>query len=141
MSSDAERIALIERGWSLFEAGDAEAMLPLFHPDLEINSPVEMGNPGRYHGREGWEQWVSHWFEAWDEFKQEMIRAEAVGERSVIAEVHQAARGRATGIEIERTIAYVYEVRDGKLAYLSLRPDLEAAREHALERESAASSD
>jgi ketosteroid isomerase-like protein len=135
MSSEADRVAAVERGWRAFESGDEEALLAFFDPEMEIHSPPEMGNPGTFHGPDGFRRWAGHWFEAWEEFRQDMLSVEAVGERSAVAEVRQVARGRSAGIELERTVVYVYELRDDKLVYLSLLPDLKTARAHALERE------
>ena len=140
MSSGDERVALIERGWTAFLSGDAEAFLAMLDTEIEIHAPPEMGNPGTFHGHEGLMQWMSEWFEAWDEFEQTLISAEAVGSRSAIAEVRQSARGRSAGIELERTVAYVYEIRGGRLIFMSLQPDLDAAREQALEREAVSAS-
>jgi ketosteroid isomerase-like protein len=135
MSSDADRVAVVERGWRAFESGDEKAVLAFLDPEIEIYSPPEVGNPGTFRGHAGWMQWVTHWFEAWGEFRQELLGIEPIGDRSVVSEVRQTARGRSAGIELERTVAYVYEVRGAKAVYLGLQPDLEAARAPALERE------
>ena len=140
MSSGDERLGLVEQGWNAYQSGDLVAFLALVHPDIEVVSPPDMGNPGTFRGHEGLVEWMSEWFEAWDEFEQELLSVEAVGSRSVVQAVRQTARGRSTGIEIARDIAYVYEIRDEKLAYLALQADLEQARAHALERETAGSS-
>ena len=53
----------------------------------------------------------------------------------MIAHVRQVARGRTAGLELERTASYVYELRDGKVVYMALLVDPDAARADAAERE------
>jgi ketosteroid isomerase-like protein len=136
MTDSEQRIAQVAEGWRAFEEGGAEAVLPYLDPEIEVHASADVGNPGTFHGRDEWRNWVGHWFDAWDQFDQEVVGVEAVGERSVIADVVQRARGRSTGVELERTVSYVYELRDGKVVYLGLFADTETARAAAGERES-----
>jgi hypothetical protein len=53
----------------------------------------------------------------------------------VLNELRQTARGRAGGVELERTATFLIEVREGKVVYLGLFPDTDAARAAAAERE------
>jgi ketosteroid isomerase-like protein len=135
MSSADERVELVMSGWRAFEAGDAAAVLAYFDPGIEVFSPPEAGNPGTFHGHEGFLRWVGHWYDAWDEFSQEVVGVEPIGERCVISDVRQVARGRAAGVELERTASYLYELRHGKVIYMALFVDPDAARAAAAERE------
>jgi hypothetical protein len=44
-----ERLALVRRTWELYNAGEVDAALETFHPDV-------LGNAGTYHGRDGFLQ-------------------------------------------------------------------------------------
>jgi hypothetical protein len=60
-----------------------------------------------------------------------------VGDRHVVADVHQTGHGRA-GIEVSMNVAFLFEVRDDELVtFLALMPDREQAVELAREREAA----
>ncbi len=135
MSDGDERIELVERGWRAFEAGDTAAVLGFFDPEIVVYSPPDAGNPGTFRGHEGFLGWVGHWYDAWEDFSQEVVAIEPVGERCVVAHVRQVARGRTAGLELERTASYVYELRDGKVVYMALHVDPDAARADAAERE------
>jgi ketosteroid isomerase-like protein len=135
MSDADERVELLLAGWRAFEAGDVPAVLEYFDPEVEVFAPPEAGNPGTFHGHEGFLRWVGHWYEAWEDFSQEIVDVEPFGERCVIADVRQVARGRSAGLELERTVSYVYELRDGKVVYMALFVDADAARGAASERE------
>jgi ketosteroid isomerase-like protein len=137
MSSADERVRLVEQGWRAFEEGDLESVLGLFDPEIEVYSPPEAGNPGTFHGHEGYLRWAGHWFDAWDEFSQEITGIEPIGERCVITNVRQYARGRSAGVELERAACWLYELRDGKAVYMALFLDADAARAAAREREGA----
>jgi hypothetical protein len=102
---------------------------------IEVYSAPEVGNPGTFHGHQGYLSWASHWFDAWDEFNQDVLKTEPLGEHWVLSEVRQTARGRAGGVEIERTATFVFEVREGKAVYFGLFPDTATARAAAAERE------
>jgi ketosteroid isomerase-like protein len=131
------RVELVEAGWRAFEAGDAAAVLEYFDPEVEVYAPPEAGNPGTFHGHDGFMRWIGHWFDAWEDFSQEVLEVEPVGERCVIADVKQVARGRTAGLELERIASYLYELRDDTVVYMALFVDRDAARAAAVQRESA----
>lgn len=135
MVSGDERVELVMTGWRAFEEGDVAAVLEYFDPEIVVHASAEAGNPGTFHGHDGFLSWVGHWYEAWEDFSQEVVGVEPVGERCVIADVRQIARGRTAGLELERTAFYLYELRDRKVVYLALFVDGDAARAAALERE------
>ncbi|MFL6829019.1 MAG: nuclear transport factor 2 family protein, partial [Sphingomicrobium sp.] len=120
MSSNDERVRLVEQGWRAFQEGDLESMLELFDSEIEVYAPPEAGNPGTFHGHDGYLRWAGYWFDAWDEFTQEITDIEPIGERCVITNVRQYARGRSAGVELERAASWLYELRDGKVVYMAL---------------------
>ena len=134
MSDTDDRVEVVLAAWRAYEQ-DPGSILEYLDPEIEVYSAPEVGNPGTFHGHQGYVDWAGHWFDAWDEFNQEILSAEPVGERCVLNEVRQAARGRAGGVELERTATFLYEIRDGKAVYLGLFPDSAAARAVAAERE------
>jgi ketosteroid isomerase-like protein len=133
--SPQERVELVRRGHAAYEAGDLDTVLALLDPEIEVYAPPGVGNPGTYHGHDGWLHWIGHWNEAWDEFRQEVRGVEPIGARHVVADVVQSARGRASGVELELAASYVYELREGRLVYMAIYLDGEEARAVARERE------
>ena len=137
MSASAEeRIALARRGIELYDAGDLEGALELLSPDVETYAPPELMNRGTFHGIDGFLRWAGEWNEAWEWFELEVLRVEAIGERHVVAVVHQHGRGRGSGLEAETDSAFVFELgEDGLCIYQALYNDIEAAFASARERE------
>src|SRR5215210_1414505 len=135
-SSQRERIA--RAGFEAFEAGDPDGVLELLSKDVEIFSTPELANPGSFRGHDGYLAWIGPWIDAWQRIDMEIERTTPVGERHVVAEVHQVGHGRE-GIEVSMDVAFLFQVgNDGLITYLALLPDAEQAMEVARDRESGA---
>jgi ketosteroid isomerase-like protein len=133
--SEDPRVELLRTGFEAFERGDIEYVLSTLDPEIEVYAPQEVGNAGTFHGHEGFLRWSSAWYEAWDEFSQKLRKVEPIGERHVVTDVDQTARGRHSRVELKQSATYVYEVRDGKAVYMSISFDPEQARQMARNRE------
>jgi len=135
-SDQRERVA--RAGFEAFEAGDNDAVAELLSEDVEVFSTPELANPGTFHGRQGYRDWIGPWIDAWQEIEMEISRMTPVGERHVVAEVRQVGRGRE-GIEVSMDVAFLFEIDDdGLVSYLALLPGGEPAMSLARERETAA---
>jgi ketosteroid isomerase-like protein len=133
--SEDPRVELLRTGFEAFERGEIEDVLSTLDPEIEVYAPQEVGNAGTFHGHEGFLRWSSAWYEAWDEFSQKLRKVEPIGERHVVTDVDQTARGRHSRVELKQSATYVYEVRDGKAVYMSISFDPEQARQMARNRE------
>jgi ketosteroid isomerase-like protein len=127
---------VVRRIVDAYQRGDFEAIFALAHSDFEVFLPQNLPNSGRYVGRDGFMTWLGQWLEAWEGFTVEIGEAEPVGERHVIADMHQSARGKGSGIAVEMEIAYLWEVREGRLAAMHLYASRDEAVRVAEERES-----
>lgn len=83
---------------------------------------------GEYRGRAGVERWLADWGSAWTEFSMEPEEFIDAGNQ-VIAVIRMKAKGRGSGVEVERQDAIIYELRDGKI----VRLDYYNNRKQALE--------
>jgi ketosteroid isomerase-like protein len=135
--SEADRVELIREGFAAWERGDVAAALANYHEDVVTYAPPEVGNAGTYHGIDGFLRWTQDWLEAWETFEQELVSVEPLGERHAIARVDQHGVGKGSGIEVNRQATYVYEIREGKLTFLSIFFDHDAALALVREREGA----
>jgi ketosteroid isomerase-like protein len=128
MPTEAERnIELVRAGVDAFTRGDIDAVLAIMDPDVEVFTPPGLANAGTYHGHEGFLHWTAQWLEAWEGFSIELEEIEAVGDAHVIAQIHQRARGRGSGVEVEMRIVYMFEARNGKAVRFHLYPDRDSA--------------
>ncbi len=132
---NAERV---RSGLAAWAAGDVAETLATLTDDVEVFVPPELGNAGSFHGRDAFIRWTQEWEEAWSENQIEVIDAQPVGKRHVVATVRSRAVGRGSGIEVENVLGWVLTVHeDGMCDYLSLQPDVEHALALAREREEA----
>jgi ketosteroid isomerase-like protein len=136
--SREERKAVARRGFEAFNSGDSAPVVDLLAKDVEVFASPELPNSGRFHGQEGYLEWSGPWVEVWQDLDMEVTELIPVGERHVVAAVHQTGRGRA-GIEVTMDVGFIFEIRDdGLVSYLALMPDGEQALELAREREAGA---
>jgi ketosteroid isomerase-like protein len=121
-------VDLVRRGVDAYNRGDIEIVLALLADDVEVYTPTELGNPGIYHGHQGYLEWSKEWEEAWEEFRIEPQEIEPVGDDHVVVTVKQFARGVGSGVEVEMELCQLYEVgEDGKAKRFHLYADREAA--------------
>ena len=128
MNEENENVARAREATEAFTRGDIEAFLATLHPEVEIFSTPELPNPGTFVGREGWVEWTSAWFEAWEGFEVEIMEYEAVGRRHVVMPAVQRAKGAGSGVPVEMRAYYLGEYRDG----LAVRFHLYATHDDAL---------
>ena len=135
--SEDPRVELVWQGFRSWEAGDVEATLALYDPEIEVYAPPEVVNSGTYHGHEGFMSWAQEWLEAWESFEQHLVEVEVIGERHALAQVRQTGVGKGSGIKVERDATYLWDVRGGKAVFLALFFDRDGARDLAHRREAA----
>jgi ketosteroid isomerase-like protein len=124
MNSDVVRRAF--EVWNEQPEVTEELFLSFAAPDMVVDVTANTFNPATYEGYEGFRRFVDQVGEAWAEFRME---PEEVFERGelVVALVRAVGTGRESGVEIDSPVAVVCEVRDGKIAFLRVEPDREAA--------------
>jgi ketosteroid isomerase-like protein len=136
--SSAQREKLARAGFEAFSASDPRTILAMLAEDVEVLASPELANPGSFHGHDGYLEWIGPWTEVWDDLDFAVTDVIPVGDRHVVADVHQTGHGRA-GIEVSMNVAFLFEVRDDELiAFLALLPDREQALALARERETGA---
>jgi ketosteroid isomerase-like protein len=133
--SREQRERLARAGFEVFNSGNPGSVVELLTEDVEIFSSPELANPGTFRGRDGYLAWIGPWADAWEGLDMEVGDVTPVGDRHVIAEVHQVGHGRS-GIEVSMDVAFLFEVSDDDLVdFLALLPDGEQATALAKERE------
>jgi ketosteroid isomerase-like protein len=127
MASREAREALARKGFEAFNAADINAIMDLLAPDVEVFSSPELANPGTFHGHEGYLTWIRPWNDAWEGLEMEVTATTPVGDRHVVAEVHQTGRGRS-GIEVTMDVAFLFDLNEqGIASFLALLPNREQA--------------
>jgi isoleucyl-tRNA synthetase len=130
-SSDIQRrnLEVTRRGFEAYNTGDYEAVTALLHDDVELHADHELLNSGDFHGRQGFLEWNADWIEAWDDFQVDVGEIQMFGDRFLLADTHQVARGAGSGIPVEMDVFWAFDVDDGRLR----RMHIYAERERALD--------
>jgi ketosteroid isomerase-like protein len=116
----AENLEVARAGYEAFQSSDLETVLGLTDPEVEIYLPPTLPNSGKFKGHDGYLTWLGRWLEAWDDFQIEVREMEPVGDRHVVTTIHQSGIGRGSGIPVEMDVAYMLDIRDGKVAALQM---------------------
>jgi ketosteroid isomerase-like protein len=122
----SENVELIRESFETF-AKTGEVAWDLIASDIEVRDfdlPDAIGEVFR--GHEGYRRWVSVWDAAWDHYALELEEIFDAGDR-VIAVFRLRARGKGSGVEIERRNSVLYTLRDRKVVRADYFGDGEGA--------------
>jgi ketosteroid isomerase-like protein len=130
-----ENVEVVRRIYEAAARRDTPTVLALYHPEVELDaSRIGLGglagHGGVSHGHEGLRAFFREWHEAWGEIEYDYEELIDAGEQ-VISIVTRHARGRASGIEVGRSFALLWTIRDGEVVrvvwFLSRAEALQAA--------------
>jgi uncharacterized protein len=127
MSRQEENVAVVREGFEAFARGGIDAVVPTLDSEIEVHTPAEMANTGTYYGHEAYLAWMERWVESWEDYEVEVVNIEPIGERHVIVEIHQRARGTGSGVEVEMRNANMFEIRAGKVVRFHVYPGRQQA--------------
>ena len=123
-----ENVEIVRRWWASLEAG--ELPFDLTDENVRIDNIEQPVIEGAYHGHDGLRRFFRDWHEAWTNIEYDFEELIDAGDEHVIAVVTRRARGRASGVEVERPFALVWMLREGKVVrvvwFLSRAEALEA---------------
>jgi uncharacterized protein len=114
-----ENVELVRRVFEATARRDAEAVIALYHPEIEWDtSRAELGRMiggGVFRGYEGARRFLRSYNEAWEQLNYEIEELIDAGDR-VVSIVNNRARGRTSGVEVELRMPGVWTIRGGKVA-------------------------
>ena len=108
-----------------FRRRDLEAFIDYMDPEIEFTSLV-LEVEGTYRGHEGIRSWWNDILAVFPDWQPQVEDAREVGDR-VLLRVRAEGAGTGSGIDVDRVIWQVAEVRDGRLrAWRFFRTEQEA---------------
>lgn len=130
-----ENVEIVRRVYELFERRDIEGLFALAADDFELRLPdVYPEGSETYRGRDGAQRWLAMVQDIWGEWRFDLERLIDADEQ-VVALVRIVAEGGASGVPVDREVAHVWSVRDGKASRASVHLDRSEALEAAGLRE------
>ena len=127
MTEREQNRELVADAFDAFQRGDVEALNAGLDPEIEVMISDRLANSGTWRGVEGFWESVSTWLEAFDDYRLEVRSIDTPDDHHVLVEARQTAKGRASGVPVELTTYFLFEVHEG----LSTRYELHASREDA----------
>jgi ketosteroid isomerase-like protein len=97
------------------------------HPDIEFTF-MDGPEPGSWTGAQAMAERYGQWLSGWRDFRAEADELIVVDSTRILALVHNSARGRASGLEMEeRSVANFFEIDGGKVTRLVVYLDRDRA--------------
>ena len=130
-----QNVEIVRRVYEAAAGRDAKTVLALYDPEVELDASAlgvaGIGDVGGvYHGHEGLKSFFREWHEAWGSIKYDYEELIDAGDQ-VVSVVTRHARGRASGVAVERPAALVWTLGEGKVLrlvwFLTREEALEAA--------------
>jgi ketosteroid isomerase-like protein len=107
-----ENVEIVRQAWEAYMRHDNEAALALYHPEAELHHPLD---GSVYEGVDGVRAFFRDWHAAWRELLSNDVEEWIDAGDDVIAAMRIRARGRSSGVTVERREWDVWTLRDGKL--------------------------
>jgi len=129
-----ENVEIVRRGYEALNAGDVEAALALFDPDVEVLMAEQRGEVSRldlnksYRGIDGFMTFLGQMAEAWGQFRWIPERYVDAGDQVVVF-IRMTVEGKMSGVSVDQSMAHLCTVRNGKL----IRHETFWSRDQALE--------
>jgi ketosteroid isomerase-like protein len=122
----SENIEIVRRGLDAYNRRDVEGVIATAHPEVEFVPLGSLLVGDSYGGHEGIRRFMAEIAEEWDEivikddeFREEDDRVLLLGEFQ--------ARGKASGVEVRSPVAWIFDLRDGKVARMRAYSNQEEA--------------
>ena len=126
-----ENVEVVRRVYEAAAHRDGPTVLEHYDPEVELDATrLGVTDSDVYHGHDGLQSLFREFAETFDEIEYSYEELIDAGDQ-VISIVTRHARGRTSGVEVERPFALLWTLRDGKVVrvvwYLTREDALEAA--------------
>ena len=122
----SENLDLVRSIYADWERGDFRHA-DWAHSDIEFIRKVDL-DPERAEGIDGMAQMMRRYLAGWDEFRTGKVdEYREVDHSRVLVTGRMSGRGKASGAEVEREFVTVFELREGRVARLTVYPDRDRA--------------
>jgi ketosteroid isomerase-like protein len=119
-------IEIVRRAHEALNSGDMDALVALCDAEFRLDMSDRVFNPAVYEGHGGIRRFYSEVRDVWESYVWEPEELIEVGP-DVVALLRSTARGRGSGVEVERETAMVWSVREGRATALRFFRDRDEA--------------
>jgi ketosteroid isomerase-like protein len=111
-----ENVEIVRRLVQAFNDRDLDAMLEVTDPQAELQSLRAQLEGKAYRGHDGVRQMLADFDQDWD-FLQMAPEEFREADDEVVVLGRLRARGRASGVDLEVPVGFVWKLRDGRVVY------------------------
>jgi ketosteroid isomerase-like protein len=122
-----QNVETVRGFYDAYGRGDLESALAAFDANV-VAYDHDIPDSGEYEGLEGLFRWQADWESGWESWRWDPEEYIEAGER-VVAVLRVYARGRQSGVDVERLDGAVWTLRGGKC----IRLDYYGSKAEALE--------
>jgi hypothetical protein len=127
--SEDRRVALVEGAIKAFNEQDFETLVAFIHPDVTSRVSAELGNPGTWHGVEGYLAMMADWGEAWSENLSELEQVELVDDTMTFVHTRQTLVGAGSGVPVAFGAVFLVDFEGDRAIRFEIHPDRDSAVE------------
>ena len=117
-----ENVELLRPVYEAWGSGDLRAGEELLDPQIQSIWPSEFPSGGIYRGKEAHAEAMREWLSPWEDFR---LAAEGFfeAEDRVVVPFRVSARGKESGVEVQRRWAHIWTMRSGKVVRFEVSLD------------------
>jgi ketosteroid isomerase-like protein len=113
-----ENVEIVQASSDAYNAGNIDAMMDFYSPDVEAFPDTGFPDARPLHGREEFRRWVLDIGEAWVSARWEASEVRAVGADRVLERGEWGGVGAGSSIETFASYTIIYTIRDGQIRRL-----------------------
>jgi ketosteroid isomerase-like protein len=115
-----QNVGIVRDQYTATNERDFRRAMAHYAEDVELVVPSSSSlNAGTFMGRSDVGRWFGDWLATFDsDARFDIEEIIDVNESSVLLVARHSARGRASGVEIEGDVIWIYRLRDGKIVHL-----------------------
>jgi ketosteroid isomerase-like protein len=110
----------VQEGLGYYNRRELGPLFDLFDAEIEWLPPA-FAIEGRRRGHAEVRELLDSWLEEWEELRLEVEELHVAGDQVVLV-VHQRGRGRASGVEIENRVAFLWRICDRRVCRFEVYP-------------------
>lgn len=123
-------VDVVRGAYEAFNRRDLAGFLEPLAPDVHVDMSERVFNPDTYDAHDGVRRLFGEIMDVWETFEWQLEEIVDAG-GTVVALVRAQGKGRGSGVETDRRIAFTWELRDGKATLIRLYVDRERALQAA----------
>jgi ketosteroid isomerase-like protein len=130
-----ENIEIVRGHIEAWSAEEAALALSFLDPHIVLDLTRAGAIEGAVHGPEGVAEHFRRYAGTFEDYRWEVQRLDDLGTGAILAVVTESGRGKGSGVSVERPLAALYTVIDGKIVRITMFPGEREALEAAGLRE------